>query len=232
MYGPSPYCKRKVKMAGGLRKCIRPFGEQMLWAHDGMRCALVLTSFTASMACSPLQVSRAPGSTVFAISSFASRPGRFVVPIVAIPSTGMLMVLHSDGHPGKRRRALVETNPPRNTRLRLIETVKNRGRSEVTLRLRAKQSPDERSPMPEKTHATSCGAAASKLLFSNAGRYVSPLANKAHAMRAILLARAMVATLGWHRETNSPSQALRPGVCFSRHCITDRAPPCTRSLRR
>ena len=87
----------KNSMTGGLRKCIRPFGEQMLWAHDGMRCALVLTSFTASKACSPSQVSRAPGSTVFAISSFASRPGRFVVPIVAIPSTGMLMVLHSDG---------------------------------------------------------------------------------------------------------------------------------------
>jgi hypothetical protein len=37
----------KSEMVGGLRKCIRPFCEQMLWAHDGMRCALVLTSFTA-----------------------------------------------------------------------------------------------------------------------------------------------------------------------------------------
>ena len=94
-----------------------------------------------------------------------------------------------------------------------------------------KTSPDERSPMPPKTHATSCGAAASKPLVSKAGRYVSPLANNAHAMRAILLARAMVATFGWHRETNSPSQALRAGDCCSRHCMMDRA-PCTRSLRR
>ena len=77
----------------------------------------------------------------------------------------------------------------------------------------------------------SCGAAASILLLIIAGRYLSPLANKAHAMRAILLASAMVTTLGWARDTSCPSQALRPGDCLSRHRNTARA-PCTRSLRR
>jgi hypothetical protein len=35
-------------MTGGLRKCIRPFCEQSLWAHDGMRCALIPTSLTSA----------------------------------------------------------------------------------------------------------------------------------------------------------------------------------------
>jgi hypothetical protein len=65
----------------------------------------------------------------FAISSFASRPGRFLarksfLPVVAKYSTDMIAVVHSEWQLGKRRRALVETNPPRNTRLRLIETVR------------------------------------------------------------------------------------------------------------
>jgi hypothetical protein len=41
-----------------------------------MRCALVLFSNAAFAGIFRLQVSGAPGSTVFAISWFASRPGR------------------------------------------------------------------------------------------------------------------------------------------------------------
>src|SRR5579859_3955133 len=41
-----------------------------------MRCTLVLFSWSALGGISPSQVSRAPGSTVFAISWFASKPGR------------------------------------------------------------------------------------------------------------------------------------------------------------
>jgi hypothetical protein len=74
----------------------------------------------------------------FAIFVFASRPGRFLarksfLPVVAKCSTGMIALVHPGWQPGKRRRALVETNPPRNTRLRLIETVRNTG-DEVKIR--------------------------------------------------------------------------------------------------
>jgi hypothetical protein len=41
-----------------------------------------------------------------------------------------------------------ECNPPRNIRLRLIETVRSRGRSKEALRPRCMSPPDDRSLMP------------------------------------------------------------------------------------
>jgi len=63
MYGPPPRRKRKVRMTGGLRKCIQPFVEHKLLATMGMRCALFLFSWAVLRDSSGLQVSRAPGST-------------------------------------------------------------------------------------------------------------------------------------------------------------------------
>jgi len=48
----------------------------------------------------------------------------------------------------KRRQALLESNLPRNNRLRLIETVRDRERSETVLGSRSELPPDDRSPMP------------------------------------------------------------------------------------
>jgi transposase len=60
----------------GLRECIRPLCERLLWAL--MECAAPLSYLVwqAFIAYSPLQVSRAPGSTVVPSSWFASKPGR------------------------------------------------------------------------------------------------------------------------------------------------------------
>ena len=55
-----------------------------------------------------------------------------------------------------------ECNPPRNNQLQLIETVRSRGRSNHKIGPRPiHPHPIDRLPMPRKTHATSCGAAAS-----------------------------------------------------------------------
>lgn len=54
-----------------------------------------------------------------------------------------------------------ECNPSRNSQLRLIETVRSRGRSNQMLCPRPiHRHRIDRLPMPRKTHATSCGAAA------------------------------------------------------------------------
>jgi len=55
----------------------------------------------------------------------------------------------------KRRRALLESNPPRNNRLRLIETVRGRERSNNLIRSLSgfTTPPDDRSLMPQKTHS-------------------------------------------------------------------------------
>jgi hypothetical protein len=65
-YGPPPCRKRKVRVTGGLRKCIRPLLEWITPGQDGMRCALF--PFNDS-------VLRARGSTVVPSHWFASRPG-------------------------------------------------------------------------------------------------------------------------------------------------------------
>jgi hypothetical protein len=96
----------------------------------------------------------------------------------------------------KRRRALVETNPPRNSQLQLIETDERResvrkpalgvllctpladGRQRGIV-LRPIRHRIERLPMPQKTYRESCRAAASTLcaasLASNSagGKYPS-----------------------------------------------------------
>ena len=60
-----------------------------------------------------------------------------------------------------------ECNPPRNSQLQLIETVSSRGRSNQMLGPRPIYPHRiDRLPMPQKTHATSCGAAASIFLLS------------------------------------------------------------------
>jgi len=57
----------------------------------------------------------------------------------------------------------VETNPPRNSRLRLIRTDEGREWARSLLPVAVRHRTD-RSPMPQKTHPTSCGAAASMFL--------------------------------------------------------------------
>ena len=71
----------------------------------------------------------------------------------------------------------METDPPRNSRLRLIRADEGRGWAPSLLPACHPMDEDlsvglpvlffpyrtERSPMPEKTHATRCGAAASML---------------------------------------------------------------------
>jgi hypothetical protein len=64
MYGPPPCCKRKVKKAVWSAQMYPIFDRAEARDLDGMRCALVLTSFEASEGCSEYQVSRAPGSTI------------------------------------------------------------------------------------------------------------------------------------------------------------------------
>ena len=64
MYGPPPCCKRKVKKAVWSAQMYPVFDRAEARDLDGMRCALVLTSFEASEGCSEYQVSRAPGSTI------------------------------------------------------------------------------------------------------------------------------------------------------------------------
>jgi hypothetical protein len=56
----------------------------------------------------------------------------------------------------KRKRALLESNLPRNNWLRLIETVRGREWSINLIRSRPglKSPPDDRSLMPQKTHGS------------------------------------------------------------------------------
>jgi hypothetical protein len=64
----------------------------------------------------------------------------------------------------KRRRALVETNPPRNSQLQLIEADERWGQvTQPVPSVFPLQHRIERLPMPQKTHKESCRAAASKV---------------------------------------------------------------------
>src|SRR5438067_2337537 len=72
--------------------------------------------------------------------------------------------------PMKRKRAPVETDPPRNSRLRLIRADESReGAPGALLPACSWPHRTERSLMPEKTHAISRGVAASTLFVFSWG---------------------------------------------------------------
>src|ERR1700688_571390 len=98
----------------------------MLWAHHGMRCALVLTSFTALEGLFRITGLESAGFDRFRHLFIRQQTWQIsrMSRSFAKRSTGMNAIVHSEWQAGKRRRALVETHPPRNTRLRLIATVR------------------------------------------------------------------------------------------------------------
>ncbi len=61
----------------------------------------------------------------------------------------------------KRKRALVETNPPRNSQLKLIDADERWGQVQLLLPEFLIPHRIDRFPMPQKTHRESCRAAAS-----------------------------------------------------------------------
>ena len=64
MYGPPPFCKRKMRVACWSARMYPAFVGVRTPGLNGMRCALVLFNNSALIGCFRLQVSRAPGSTV------------------------------------------------------------------------------------------------------------------------------------------------------------------------
>jgi hypothetical protein len=58
----------------GLRKCIRPLGEPLLLALDGMRCAFVLLKNSVCDDVVRMTGFESAGFDCFAISLFASKP--------------------------------------------------------------------------------------------------------------------------------------------------------------
>jgi hypothetical protein len=148
IYGPASYArafcdgttgKRRVHISGLLLS-----GWVTRSGHNGI-CASSPHQVIDLFWPDPIQVLKKLVSPV--VPSFAARASRLESCLHILPTEQKWCQLV------KRRRALLESNSPRNSRLRLIETVRVCAERHP---FRAdKTAPDDRSLMPRKTHGNS-----------------------------------------------------------------------------